>query len=268
MNLAKRMLEVKGVTVARNDLIMRSTPLGEFRNYLLKLTPMDDGWELIRLGGAGDGGYLVPNNLDGIEICLSPGVDMLWKFESQLWEMFGIRSVLCDRIEKKPLDLPDSFSYFPLWLGPSSDDGTISLNDLIRESKASDSRDLILQMDIEGAEWNVLLATSKANLNKFRIVVLEVHNLARFKNRLMWQNVYRPVLDKLLETFNVVHVHPNNRAGTFTFGDVTFPNIIELTLHRKSESTKALKSRLLPNALDENNAINYDPIEIDWTKLL
>jgi hypothetical protein len=211
---------------------------------------------------------LVPNNLDGIAACLSPGVDLLWKFESELWEKFSIRSVLCDQIEKKPSDLPDSFSYLPLWLGASSDDDTMSLNDLISAPMASDSGDLILQMDIEGAEWKVLLATSKASLNRFRIVVLELHDLARFKNGLMWQDLYRPVLDKLFDMFNVVHVHPNNRAGTFTFGEVTFPNVIELTLHRKNEATMPLKNRHLPNCLDDNNVVEYDPIEIDWIRLL
>ena len=29
------------------------------------------------IGGAGDGGYLVPDDLDGIEYCFSPGVNLI-----------------------------------------------------------------------------------------------------------------------------------------------------------------------------------------------
>jgi len=43
--------------------------------------------------------------------------------------------------------------------------------------------DLILQMDIEGAEWSVLLNASEAILDRFRIVVLELHYLEHMRDR-------------------------------------------------------------------------------------
>ena len=50
---------------------------------------------LIRLGGMGDGGYLVPDDLEGIEACFSPGVSDHASFEAALIAR-GIRCYLAD----------------------------------------------------------------------------------------------------------------------------------------------------------------------------
>lgn len=41
--------------------------------FISKVRPVDCGIELIRIGGEADGGYLIPNDLEGIEYCFSPG---------------------------------------------------------------------------------------------------------------------------------------------------------------------------------------------------
>jgi hypothetical protein len=43
-------------------------------NLIQSLAPQTTDKALIRLGPNKDGGYLVPNDLDGIEACFSPGV--------------------------------------------------------------------------------------------------------------------------------------------------------------------------------------------------
>ena len=43
------------------------TRSGDLLELITKLAPQDCGLELIRIGGPGDGGYLVPDDLDGIE---------------------------------------------------------------------------------------------------------------------------------------------------------------------------------------------------------
>jgi hypothetical protein len=45
------------------------------------------------------------------------------------------------------------------------------------------SDDLILQMDIEGAEWHVLLNVSRDTLRRFRIIVIELHDLERLMDK-------------------------------------------------------------------------------------
>ncbi len=60
-----------------------------------RLRPLDCGKELIRIGGEGDGGYLVPNDLEGIEYCFSPGVSTTSDFENTLADLH-IKSFLAD----------------------------------------------------------------------------------------------------------------------------------------------------------------------------
>ena len=57
---------------------------------------------LIRLGNEGDGGYLIPDDLNGIEACFSPGVADNVNFEKALAER-KIPSYLLDKsINKLP----------------------------------------------------------------------------------------------------------------------------------------------------------------------
>ena len=51
---------------------------------LQALRPLDPGIELIRIGPDSDGGYLVPDDLDGIRHAFSPGVSTESGFEAEL----------------------------------------------------------------------------------------------------------------------------------------------------------------------------------------
>ena len=50
------------------------------------LTPFNTEIPLIRVGGCGDGGYLLPDDLDGIVACFSPGVDATMTFDTEIME--------------------------------------------------------------------------------------------------------------------------------------------------------------------------------------
>jgi len=83
-----------GLTAPGFNLTWQTEP-AKVLEVIRKLRPMDCGKELIRLGGAGDGGYLVPNDLDGIEYCFSPGVSTTSDFEDVVVNL-GIKSFLAD----------------------------------------------------------------------------------------------------------------------------------------------------------------------------
>ena len=51
---------------------------------------------LARVGGNGDGGYLVPRNLVGISDCFSPGAENRKQFEDELVDRYGIRTHIAD----------------------------------------------------------------------------------------------------------------------------------------------------------------------------
>ena len=51
----------------------------------------------------------------------------------------------------------------------------------------------ILQIDIEGAEYRNLLITDSITLNRFRIIVIELHGLRKFKNLIYFQRSWTVV---------------------------------------------------------------------------
>jgi hypothetical protein len=138
---------------------------------------METGHSLVRVGGSGDGGYLVPDDLDGIEACFSPGVANTATFELEMARR-GITSFLADYSVDGPPESHPMFRFEKKFLGPREDEVHVTLDGWVARC-APGSGDLVLQMDIEGAEWEVLLAASDATLRRFRVMVLELHDVHR-----------------------------------------------------------------------------------------
>ena len=62
----------------------KRTALADMRRVVDLLRPVDAGHRLVRIGAEGDGGYLLPDDLDRISACFSPGVDRTATFENAL----------------------------------------------------------------------------------------------------------------------------------------------------------------------------------------
>ena len=84
------------------------------------LKPVDNGHNLIRIGGPKDGGYLLPDDLIGVEACFSPGVASNWSFENDLFQTFAIPSVMYDASVNRPIGLPDIHVFYKKFIGASS----------------------------------------------------------------------------------------------------------------------------------------------------
>jgi len=85
----------------------------------------------------------------------SPGVDNRATFETSLIER-GIPCYLVDgSVDAAPIK-GDMVHFSKKFLGVVNNETTITLDDWVYDNKLGHD-DLILQMDIEGAEWPVLL---------------------------------------------------------------------------------------------------------------
>jgi hypothetical protein len=208
------------------------------------------------VGGANDGGYLIPNDLSGIGICFSPGVDVTATFEKDLLAR-GIRSHLADAsVDGAPEGL-EVASFTKKFLGPFTDGDYMSLEHWFR-SKVPSSwpvGDFILQMDIEGAEYQTILATPPEILRRFRIISIEVHNAQHWFNPVSW-GVVQSFFAKLLADFHVVHLHPNNNCPMMQVDNVLFPTVFELTLLRKDRAAVEGFADDLPHPLDQPNVLD------------
>lgn len=263
-NFIRKQLEKLGINLSRSAMTLGLTPLSDIYTILNRLRPQNNGWELIRIGATGDGGYLIPDDLQGVRNCFSPGSDLLWDFENTLAKRYGIKSFICDSTDKRPPNLSELQDFTEGWIGPATVVGqAISVGDWILSKNLTDS-DMILQMDIEGAEFLSVLALSETDLLNFRIIVMELHFLEGLKNRWAFSLVYQPFFDKLLAHFDVVHLHPNNCCGTWKYANVEFPRIIEVTLHRKDRVKVTLSESKIPHVLDSDCVPSNKPLSIDW----
>jgi hypothetical protein len=244
-------LENHGINLSRDTSTTGLTRKQDVIDLLTRLRPQDNGHSLIRVGGPCDGGYLIPDDLLGITELFSPGSNKLSNFEKEVAERWQIKSFICDSIEEQPDDLSEFQDFTTAWVGPFTDgEKLISLAQWVEE-KSNSHGDLMLQMDIEGAEFQTLLAPSTELMRRFRIIVVELHFLEALKNRWAFEQIYSPFFEKILTDFDVVHVHPNNCCGTWNFGDIEFPRLIELTLHRKDRGKYLIPKKSSRNELDQ-----------------
>jgi hypothetical protein len=263
----RKVLEKRGINLARNSHTLGLTSEKLVLELLNSLRPKNNGHTLVRIGGLGDGGYLIPNDLVGIEECFSPGSNLLWEFERAIANDYQIKSYICDSISEKPSDLTAMQDFTEAWVGPFSDGGKLlSMQDWV-EQKSESKNDLLLQMDIEGAEFQTLLSIPTNLLKRFRIIVLEVHFLEAVKNRWAFEHLYQPFFEKILCDHDLVHLHPNNCCGTWTLGSIEYPRIVELTLHRKDRALEYSTLLTSKNDLDSPCVPTNGDLELDFAGL-
>lgn len=251
----------------------------DLRAALQLMVPTACSRPLIRLGGEGDGAYLIPDHLEGIDACFSPGVADSTALEQELADRFAIPSYLCDAsVREENLQLDGRYHVFtPRWLGTYDGERTQSLDAWVLGSPHGDRADLLLQMDIEGAEYAALLASSDSVLEKFRIVVLEVHFLERLESARFLNMVFLPAMRKLHRLFDCVHAHPNNCCGVVEVAGCRVPRVLELTYYRRRDnqavgaagSAPALHPVQIPHPLDVVNVPGEPLIQLGppWQEL-
>jgi hypothetical protein len=236
------------------------TKATDLLSLIRKLRPQDCGVELIRIGADRDGGYLVPDDLADIEYCFSPGVSTRSDFENHLANL-GIRSFLADYSVDGPAILRPEFTFDKMFLGASDHDEYFTLATW-KDKYLRDYRgDLILQMDIEGFEYEVILSTPEELLNQFRILVIEFHSLDRLFDRFAF-GIISSCFEKLLPHFHVVHIHPNNLCGSVGRGGVEVPRVIECTFLNKNRVSSTKPQLVYPHKLDMESVINNPPLRL------
>mgnify|MGYP001794871491 CR=1 FL=1 len=156
-----------------------STPITEaaaLRNLISSLAPVSPSQGLIRLGPAGDGGYLVPGDLAGIEACFSPGVGRTFGFEHDCVEL-GMQAFLADKSVNRPPAANESLRFVQKYIGATTSTDCMTLDDWVATSLPQSQSDLLLQIDVEGYEYEIFLSMSDRLLKRFRIIVAEFHEL-------------------------------------------------------------------------------------------
>jgi hypothetical protein len=240
------------------------------KEQLIKLfhqfKPLYCGVDLIRVGPQFDGGYLVPNDLEGIDWCISPGCGAMWGFEKDLWDRFKIPSIIVDHENMKPIDLPKEFIFENTFIGYTDQFNYSTLHSIIQKNCRSD-QDLMLQMDIEGHEYLSILASDDDLLKQFRVIVIELHYLNRAQSNVYTENLLQPFMNKLTKNHTVVHLHPNNLCGVWKLHGLEFPQVCEITLIRNDRIKSEPYYIDLPHKLDSPNVKSIKELNFDVANL-
>lgn len=249
MKSVSRMLErcLGPYLLRRNKLIGRTTERSRLQAFFALLWPVQTQHALIRVGGEGDGGYLVPDDLVGIEACFSPGVSDLATFEQDL-ALRNIKSFLADHSVDAPPIQSDLIDFEKKYLGPKEDEVFMTLESWVRR-KAPSEGDMLLQMDIEGAEYGVIFDTSSATLKRFRILVIEFHGLDALIAKGSFE-LFDLTFTKLLKDFEVVHIHPNNYYQPLHYNEFSIPPLLEITFLRRDRILSRQPCAAFPHPLD------------------
>jgi hypothetical protein len=234
------------------------------------LKPKPSPYPLVRMGGDQDGAYLIPDDLAGIDACFSPGVEYRKYFEDDLAHLYNIKSHMCDYstdIDKLTTPMiPGLQTFRKCWLDVDNAPDSVSLENWIAEQSPDPRKDLILQIDIEGAEYRNILKSSDAVLGRFRIISMELHWLDQMLTRDAFDEIIFPFFQKLDAQFVCVHAHPCNFGAEFTAPgtNANLSNAMELTFLRKDRLAGVDPSKLLipliPHPFDVMNCRWRPPI--------
>jgi hypothetical protein len=202
-------------------------------------------FEKVRVGGDGDGGYVMCLGFE-YDLLLSAGISDDVSMENDFLRAHP--SVACHAfdgtIDALPVDAHPNIIFHQqnIGNGPGENDMT-SLIDAHER--------VMLKMDIEGAEWDWIRNVSREQLGKIVQIVMEFHTYA--------SNVSFDTIRKLLETHWLVHFHANNYGNYSVCGSTNtkVPDIFECTFLLKSAAsvpeTLPCTQKAIPGELDRRN---------------
>ena len=185
---------------------------------------------LERIGGPHDGGYVMATPVVAAgAISIGIGPDVSW---DQGVAKLGIPVAMFDPTIRR---LPRPVSggrFYRIGIGPASYRGRYrSLNGLLELAGIPEDGDLLLKLDVEGAEWSSLQNISSADLRRFAQVVVELHRLEELAAGEEAVEMLA-VVGHLRETHTPIHVHANNYGQIVRFGRYWFPSTVEVSYVR------------------------------------
>ena len=162
---------------------------------------------LQRFGEANDGGYLLcANLLAGARAGYSYGIDGYDQWGCDVSTRLHVPVHEYDCFNPKVPVCQTGRTIFHsecVGIGPASEDGRLFDSVAGQLTKNGDAaRHVVMKMDVEGAEWDSLLALPDEMLERIDQLTIELHGVGDEK--------YVRVVQRLKRLFHVAHIHFNN----------------------------------------------------------
>jgi|688.fasta_scaffold553736_1 hypothetical protein len=251
-------------------LLDRLEPSSKLKNFIKRFSENYINVDLIRVGGDEDGGYLLTNNLDEVKYCFSLGVGGSINFEKELSQSYGIKSFMADGSDDIISFSEKNLLFTKKYIGSRTYDDNITLTDFIFSSIGNSLDNKILQMDIEGSEYEILSYESIETLSSFTTLIIEFHELQKLFQAEFLRSC-QSIFEKIYLNFSICHVHPNNCCGIAEIDQIKVPRVMEVTFIRKdlvSRFKNNTKNISVPHKLDVKNMKHLPDVKMpeNWYK--
>ncbi len=246
----------------RYDFVISPDYYNELQE-LLQVRKAED-FRLVRIGRDYDGGYVMFDDFGG-GIAYSFGIcdDVSWDKDiaSRGYDVY----MYDHTIDGLPEDNP-RFHWSKLGIsdGMTQDDRLKSLEELIALNGHEGKRDMILKMDVEGAEWGFLDGVKSETLAQFGQITFEIHDMINPANPERVLNALR----KINITHQLIHIHANNNGTYLSVGSKNFSSLLEVSYVLRDKYKFAGEYDVnLPLGLDMPNAKSIPEIELGhWNR--
>jgi hypothetical protein len=187
--------------------------MGERQNRVAMLAELQPvvlkNCTLKRFGSANDGGYLMCDNLsEGVQSAYSYGIGINDDFGCDISRRYGVPVHQYDCFNPaRPTCRGGHFVFHAECIGPRTESTGGRFFDTLQNHISKNGhtgKRLIVKIDVEGAEWDSLLATPDAVLDQIDQMLMELHGVNEPR--------FLASVRRLKEKFYLVNLHFNNWA--------------------------------------------------------
>lgn len=238
----------------------------EMRKLLL-VKGVEGRKELMRIGRNHDGGYIMLNDFSKDMHAYSFGIDEDVSWDEQIASL-GPKVFMFDHtIPCLPFNV-EGGEFYRIGISGVDDEeeNTLSMLTILEKRGDLNNKNLILKMDVEGAEWDFILETPSEIIENFVQITLEFHSLFEWNK----QEKILTALTKLNRTHQVIWVHGNNAGDVYAANGLVLPELIEATFaSRKKYKFYSYDTYNIPSCLDMPNLPNRQEIKMgDFSKFI
>jgi hypothetical protein len=245
LNLSKYFLKAYPVAVENTFPSISRDQIDRLRQLFPLKVLNNISWK--RFGSSGDGGYLLSDDISESDICISLGIGDNYSFDIDMAKRCS-QVLMFDHTITPPTPIASNMIFEKIGIAAVEAKGFTTIEKII--SKLPERSDLILKIDVEGAEWKVLESLTLETLSRFRQIAAEFHNLHSIHDSNQFSQIVNS-LSKISQSHLLVNFHVNNWASYQMVAGVPFPDVVEVTYVRRVSSIGVFVSH--ENTLNQTN---------------